>query len=134
MWFCLLELARMRRTTSRSNSVQWHQRPVAELLAQSPQFVFAVLQGAWHAWLGGLKRPIPLIVTLLVPLLVFTAQRLATSRRAAQQPPHLQGIINELLAIRVPTGTIVPNHANTRLLYCKYTTNDTWAVDMLDLE
>ena len=85
---------------------------------------FSSFHNNWMAW----------FLTVTVPLLVIVYHYIAMSRLAAKQPPHTKEIIEELLHVRVPTGKVVPNHADTKLLYVKYTTSDTWAIYMFDVK
>ena len=115
------------------NSPKWYQLSVLEAVNQGLQFSVRIFLSIGGRVLGYLKNPVAVILALMIPLLVIFCHLAAMSRVAARQPEHLKEILDELSAIRIPTGKVVPNHANTKLLYVKYTTNDTWAVYLLDI-
>jgi dipeptidyl aminopeptidase/acylaminoacyl peptidase len=123
----------MRSSHSKKYSPKWYQQPVTDLLAQGLQFILATLLALGESMLGGWKNPVALALTVMIPLLVIACHYAAMARVAARQPPHLKEIINELSSIRIPTGKVIPNHANTKLIYLKYTTKDTWAIYLLDI-
>lgn len=111
----------MKPKPSPRRSLKWYQRPVSEFqIDLQPVVECAKNRVAWA-------------LMILVPMLIGAIHLAALSRQAARLPPHLTEIINEISAIRIPTGKVVPNHANTKVLYLKYTTNDTWAVYLLDI-
>ena len=73
------------------------------------------------------------VLVVIIPMLVVGWHCAVLARAAAMQPPHLKEIIDELSSIRIPTGKVVANHANTELLYVKYTENDTWGAYLFDM-
>ena len=79
------------------------------------------------------KKPAALAITVIVPLAMFAFHLMATARVAARQPAHMAEIIQELSNINFPNGKVVPNHANSKLLYTKFTGHDTWGVYLLDI-
>jgi hypothetical protein len=111
-------------------SLERYQQPIAEFLARAFRSVLAsAAEGMRSCW----RKPVALAITGVVPLLVVAGHRLAQARMAAQQPPHLREIIGELNSILIPTGKPVPNHAGTKLLYLRYSKDDTWGIYMFDM-
>jgi len=122
----------MRPVYPRKTPPKWYQQPVSEVLNQGLEFTLSTLLSVGNGVLGCWKNRVAWALTLTIPLLVIVSHRLAMARVAAKQPAHLKEIIDELSSIRIPTGKVVPNHADTKLLYLKYTTKDTWAVFLLN--
>lgn len=71
------------------------------------------------------SQPGKLLIALLGPLLVVGWHFVAMARQAAIQP-HQREIIEELCDIRLPSGRPVPNHAGTKVIFCKYTKTNAW--------
>jgi hypothetical protein len=117
----------------RKHSPKWYQRPVSEFFDQGLQFALSTLLAFVKRTQARWKNLLALVFSVIIPLLVIACHREAMARLASGQPPHLKEIFEELLSIRIPTGKVVPNHADTGPLHVKYTQNDTWTVCLLDI-
>jgi hypothetical protein len=118
-------------------SPKWYQRSVSDVLNQGLQLAFDVCRmmvlGAWLGVMNCWKKPLALGLTVGVPLMVVVCHEVAALRTTAKQPAHFREIMDELSSIRIPTGKPVPNHANSKLIYLKYTQKDTWGLYLLDI-
>jgi len=123
------------------NDRKWYQPPVWGIVIRGMSFIGSLLgrvfRSVWDLSIGQMiSQPAKLLITLLIPLLVVVCHLVAMARQAANLPPHQKEVVEELCSIRLPSGRPVPNHAGTKLLFCKYTKENAWGwgINLHDIE